>query len=134
VPGSPAGFIGTLDAPALGRLLGALLEKLGFEPEEARSSRTGVDLVAVSSAPITGGRLYARGIAGTGLVGEDEVRATLETAHAESVGRALLAVGGSFSPEARAAAAGAPLELLDGPALLALVKKHLPAVAATGRV
>jgi hypothetical protein len=49
-------------------------------------------------------------------------------------GKALVATGGGFSPEARAAAEGAPLELLDGASLLSLVKKHLPPVAVARHV
>lgn len=56
--------------------------------------------------------------------------AALETARAAMAGKALVATVGRFSPNAQALALEAPLELLDGPALLGLVRKHLPQVAA----
>ena len=57
-----------------------------------------------------------------------------ETIAVSKDGKALVATGGGFSPEARAAAEGAPLELLDGATLLSLVKKHLPPVAVARHV
>jgi hypothetical protein len=39
-----------------------------------------------------------------------------------------------FSAEAKAAAEGAPLELLDGETLMGLLKKHLPPVAVARRI
>lgn len=131
---APGGFVAGLDAAQLGQLLVALLGQLGFEDEDVRASKGMVDILAVSHAPVTGGRLYVRGVASVGEVGASEVRAALESAHGEAAGKALLATPGTFSAEARAAAEGEPLELLDGAALLSLVKKHLPAMAAAGRV
>ena len=133
---SPAGFVATLAPAELGRLLTALLTELGFEAEDVRVAKNVIDILAVNRAPITGGRLYVRGVASgpEGVVGEPEVQSALETARSESAGKAIIATSGRFSAEARAAAAGAPLELVDGPALLALVKEHLPAMAAAGRV
>ncbi|MHB8872997.1 MAG: restriction endonuclease [Myxococcaceae bacterium] len=132
--GAAGGFIAALGADELGRLLTALLEQLGFEDEDLRVSKGMVDILAVSHAPVTGGRLYVRGVPTRGEVGAEEVRSALEAAGGEAAGRALVATGGTFSAEARAAAEGGPVELLDGAALLALVTKHLPAMAAAGRV
>ncbi len=42
--------------------------------------------------------------------------------------------GAEITAEARAAAEGAPLELLDGVTLMALIKKHLPPIAVARRV
>jgi restriction endonuclease Mrr len=133
-PSSPPGLPSTLDAGELGRLLVALLEQLGYEAEDVRASHGMVDILAVSHAPVTGGRLYVRGVASRQEVGAPEVRAALESAHGEAAGKALVVTPGTFSAEARAAAEGEPLELLDGEALTVLVKKHLPAMAAAGRV
>lgn len=130
------GWISRMDAEQLARLLSMLFGELKYEVEDTRVGSGVVDLFAVNSTPITGGRIYVRGIAHPplGVVGEEEVRTALDTARAEMAGKALVATGGIFSPEARAAAEGAPLELLDGPALLALIKKHLPPVAVARRV
>ena len=135
--GDPAeSWISRLDAPDLGKLLGMLFAELKFDVEDSRVSEGVVDLFANNPTPITGGRIYIRGVAHPplGVVGEDEVRNALETARAEMAGKALVATGGVFSPEAKAAAEGAPLELIDGAALMALIKRHLPPIAVARRV
>jgi hypothetical protein len=141
VPGEPGretshAWIARLDARDLGKLLSELFAELKFEVEDARFSGSVVDLFAVNPTPITGGRVYIRGISHPplGVVGEDEVRTALETARAEMAGKALVATGGVFSAEAKAAAEGAPLELLDGETLMGLLKKHLPPVAVARRI
>jgi hypothetical protein len=113
-----------------------LFAELKFEVEDARFFENVVDLFAVNPTPITGGRVYIRGVAHPplGVVGEEEVRVALDTARAEMAGKALVATGGVFSVEARAAAEGAPLELLDGVTLMGLIKKHLPPIAVARRV
>jgi hypothetical protein len=132
----PHSWIARLDAEELGRLIAMLFAELKFEVEDSRVAGQVVDLFAVNPTPITGGRVYIRGVTHPplGVVGEDEVRVALETARAEMAGKALVATGGVFSPEARAAAEGAPLELLDGATLMGLIKKHLPPVAVARRI
>jgi hypothetical protein len=129
-------WIARLDAHDLGTLLTMLFSELKFEVDSSRVSGTGVDLFATNPTPITGGRIYIRGVTHPplGIVDEEEVRSSLETARAELAGKALVCTGGMFSPEAKAAAQGAPVELLDGPTLLTLVKKHLPPIAVARRV
>jgi hypothetical protein len=133
---SPYGWIARLDANDLGKLLSMLFSELKFEVDDTRIGSGVVDLFATNPTPITGGRIYIRGISHPplGIVGEDEVRVALDTARAEMVGKALVATGGMFSAEAKAAATGAPLELLDGPTLMGLIKKHLPPIAVARRV
>ncbi|MBI3183437.1 MAG: restriction endonuclease [Myxococcales bacterium] len=133
---SPHGWIASMGAQELGKLLDMLFTELKFEVEDSRCSGDVVDLLAVNRTPITGGRVYIRGVAHPplGMVGEEEVRAALDTARAELAGKALVATGGAFSPEARALATEAPMELLDGPALLELIRKHLPPLAVARRV
>lgn len=133
---APHAWIARLDAGEMGKLLGMLFSELKFEVQDARVSGSVVDLFAVNPTPLVGGRVYIRGVCHPALeqVDEDEVRAALETARAEMAGKALVVTGGGFSPRARAAAEGAPVELLDGPALLSLVKKHLPPVAVARHV
>jgi hypothetical protein len=133
---TPHSWIARLDAEAFARLLGELFAELKFEVEDVRVSGNVVDLFATNPTPITGGKIYIRGICHPplGIVGEEEVRVALDTARAEMAGKALVATGGIFAPEARATADGAPLELLDGGALMALIKKHLPPVAVARRI
>ncbi len=135
-PDSPHAWLGRLDAHEMGRLLTMLFSELKFEVEDSRTSGQVVDLFAVNPTPITGGRVYIRGVAHPplGVVGEDEVRTALDTARAEMAGKALVATGGVFAPEAHAAAQGAPVELIDGAQLMALIKKHLPPIAVAKRV
>jgi len=130
------GWISRLSADQLARLLTMLFSELKYEVEDTRIGDGVVDLLAVNPTPISGGRIYVRGIAHPplGIVGEDEVRGALDTSRAEMAGKALIATGGVFSPEARAAAEGVPLELLDGATLLSLIKKHLPPIAVARRV
>jgi hypothetical protein len=133
---TPHAWIARLDARDLGKLLTLLFSELKFEVQDTRVSDGVVDLFAVNPTPITGGRVYIRGVSHPplGVVGEEEVRVALDTARAEMAGKALVATGGSFSQEARAAAEGAPLELLDGATLMGLIKKHLPPIAVARRV
>jgi len=134
--GSPHAWLARLDPPDMGKLLGMLFAELKFEVEDTRVTESGVDLFAQNPTPITGGRVYIRGVCHPplGVVGEEEVRVALETARAEMVGKALVATGGVFSPEARSTAEGAPVELIDGASLMALIKKHLPPVGVAQRV
>lgn len=133
---APHAWIARLDAGGLARLLEMLLAELKLEVRDSRVSAAGVDLWVFNPTPITGGRTYVRALARPpqGVVGEEEIRLVLETARAELAGKALVATGGVFSSAARAAAEGAPIELLDGPALLRLLERHLPPVAAARRV
>jgi hypothetical protein len=133
---APHAWIARLSPQDLAKLLTELFGELKFEVEDTRIADGVVDLFAVNPTPITGGRIYIRGIAHPplGRVGEDEVRVALETARAELAGKALVATGGGFTDEARAAAQGAPIELLDGATLLGLIKKHLPPIAVARRV
>jgi len=114
------------------RLLSMLFAEMKFDIETSNLRGGDVDLFAVNPAPITGARIYVRGVfhPPLGMVGEDEVRIALETSRAEMAGKAVVVTPGGFTPDARASARGAPVDLLDGPALLNLVKKHLPQVFA----
>ncbi len=132
---APHAWLARLSPDELGRLLEALLTELKLDVQEVRVSADGVDLLAVSPAPLAGGRVYVRGVARPpqGVVGPEEVRSALDAARAEQAMKALVATGGAFSEQARAAAEGAPADLLDGAALLELLRRHLPQVAAAQR-
>jgi restriction endonuclease Mrr len=81
----------------------------------------------------TGPFLRVRGLlpAAAVPVDADEVLTLIDTARAESVGKAVLVTLGRFSDEAREAARGNPVDLVDGDQLADLVKKHLPQAWAT---
>ncbi|HET8540016.1 MAG TPA: restriction endonuclease [Anaeromyxobacter sp.] len=134
--GTDLGFLRARGAAGLERLLVALLGELGFTSERTdRGART-VDVYALDPTPIRGGRAYVRGVlAEPGeAVSGDDVRAALDLARAEAIGKVLLVTDGRFSAEAREAARDQPIELLDGDALAALVRRHLPQVWATRTV
>ncbi len=117
----------------LQRLLVALFGELGFDAEAAEASPGAVEFLAMSPAPIRGGRILVHGDLGAGgsPVDGDAVRSLLDTARAESVGRAVLVTLGRFSADAREAARDNPVDLIDGAELAALTRKHLPQVYAT---
>lgn len=127
------GWVRGLGVEGLERLLVALFSEMGFRTERLGRAEGRVDLLAVDPAPIRGGRLHVHGVlAGPGEpLAADDVRSLLEAVRADGAGKAVLVTLGALSDEARAAAEGAPVELLDGVALAALVAKHLPQVAAT---
>ncbi len=117
----------------LQRLLVALFGELGFDAEAAEASPGAVEFLAMNPAPIRGGRILVHGDLGAGgsPVDGDAVRSLLDTARAESVGRAVLVTLGRFSADAREAARDNPVDLIDGAELAALTRKHLPQVYAT---
>jgi restriction system protein len=125
-------WLGRIPPKDFARLLSMLFSEMKFEIESSNLRAGDVDLFAVNPAPITGARIYVRGVCHPplGLVGEEEVRIALDTARAEMAGKAVVVTPGGFTPDARASAQGAPVDLLDGSALLNLVKKHLPQVFA----
>jgi hypothetical protein len=67
-------------------------------------------------------------------LGDDEVRNLIETARAELMGKGVLVTLGDFTGEARDAARGNPVDLIDGKSLAGLMKKHLPQAYATRKV
>ncbi len=129
-------WIAQLSPADFQKLLSRLFEEMKFNVESCTLRGGDVDLFAVNPTPITGARIYVRGVfhPPLGMVGEDEVRIALDTARAEMAGKAIVVTPGGFTPDARATAEGTPVDLLDGPALLGLVKKHLPQTAAERHV
>jgi hypothetical protein len=129
-------WLGQMGPDSFARLLGLLFAELKFDIERNEVDGKMVDLLAVNPTPITGGRIYVRGVyqPPLGMVDEDEVRAALDTARAEMAGKAIVATPGSFTTQAKAAAEDNPVDLLDGPELLRLTKKHLPGVAVARRL
>jgi hypothetical protein len=118
------------------RLLLTLFAEMGFHPERSERGARSVELYVNDPTPIRGGRLYVHGLFGP--PGEpadaEEVRNTIESARAELVGKGVLVTLGTFSTEAREAARGNPVDLLDGDELGKLVKKHLPQAFAQKKI
>jgi restriction system protein len=101
-----------------------------------RAAGGGVDLLAVDARPIRGGRVWVHGAwrAPGDAVDGAAVRALLDAARGEAAGKAVLVTLGRFTAEAREAARDAPVELVDGSELAALVKRHLPQAWATREI
>jgi hypothetical protein len=118
------------------RLLLTLFTEMGFNPERSERGHSSVDLFANDPTPIRGGRLYVHGVLGAPGVptDADEVRNMIESARAEFVGKAVLVVLGTFSTDARDAARGNPIDLIDGDDLGKLVRKHLPQAFAQRKI
>jgi restriction endonuclease Mrr len=118
------------------RLLLTLFTEMGFQPERSERGQNAVDLYASDPTPIRGGRIYVHGVLlpPGAPVEAEEVRNMIETARAESVGKAVLVTLGTFSTEARDAAKGNPIDLIDGDELAKLVRKHLPQAYAQHKV
>lgn len=115
------------------RLLVALFGEMGFDAEPSEPDAETVEFFAVNPAPIRGGRILVQGrLAGASdAIDGDAVRTLLDTARAESAGKAVLITLGRFSLDAREAARENPVDLVDGDDLAALLKKHLPQAYAT---
>ena len=127
------GWVRSYGIEGFERMLLSLFGEMGFEPERSERGQGTVDFYAVDSTPIRGGRIYVRGIFAAAAVPVDaeEVLTLIDTARAESVGKAVLVTLGRFSDDARDTAKDNPVDLLDGDALATLVRKHLPQAYAT---
>src|SRR6184192_4313704 len=120
----------------LQRLLLTLFAEMGFNPERSERGAATVDLFANDPTPIRGGRLYVHGLFGEPGVptDADEVRNMIDTARAEFVGKGVLITLGTFTSDARDAARGNPIDLVDGDELGRLVRKHMPQAFAQRKI
>jgi hypothetical protein len=118
------------------RLLLTLFTEMGFNPERSERGPTTVDLFANDPTPIRGGRVYVHGLFGRPDVptDADEVRNMIDTARAEFVGKGVLITLGTFTSDARDAARGNPVDLVDGDELGRLVRKHMPQAFAQRKI
>lgn len=118
------------------RLLLTLFTEMGFNPERSERGSATVDLLASDPTPIRGGRLYVHGLFGApdATTDADEVRNMIDTARAEFVGKAVLVTLGTFTSDARDAARGNPIDLVDGDELSRLVRKHMPQAFAQRKI
>src|SRR5437764_6472561 len=116
------------------RLLLTLFTEMGFHPERSERGSASVDLFANDPTPIRGGRLYVHGVLAASPVDADEVRNTIDSARAEFIGKGVLVTLGTFTSDARDAAQGNPVDLVDGDELAKLVRKHLPQAFAQRKI
>src|SRR5258708_15779931 len=120
----------------LQRLLLTLFTEMGFRAERSERGAMSVELFVNDPTPIRGGRLHVHRVPGTPGVPTDaeEVGNVIEAARAESVGKGVLVTLGNFTTEAREAAKGNPIDLIDGDELGKLVRKHLPQAFAQKKI
>jgi hypothetical protein len=106
-------------------LCGRLLQELGLEIE--RSTTAGgrqLEVMAVNAVPIVGGQYVIHGeLVQTGEVVEAvQVLALIDAVKGEGASKGVLITNGFFSDEAGTAAAGAPIELINGVRFRALLQ------------
>jgi hypothetical protein len=132
-PGLPSELSGLaqLSLGELGSIAHRLFAELGFTTVNTHERPDRVDLTVTDPTPVTGQTVYIRCVLPpeTGAVASHEVQAAMDAARGENLAKAIVLCPGSFTDEARLVSQGAPLELIDGPALGTLLRTHLPDVA-----
>jgi HJR/Mrr/RecB family endonuclease len=99
--------------------------KNGAEVKITRASRDrGVDAIMFDPDPIRGGKYVIQAKRYTLTVGVDAVRDLYGTVINEGANRGILVATSSFGPDAYEFAKGKPISLVDGPNLLAMLRKH----------
>ena len=98
-------------------LCGRLLQEVGLEIERSTTAgRRQVEVMAVNAAPIVGGRYVIHGelLQAGEVVEAVQVLALLDAVKGEGASKGVLVTNGFFSDEAGTAAAGGPVELING--------------------
>jgi len=98
-------------------LCGRLLQELGLELERSTAAgRRQVEVMAVHSAPIIGGRYVVHGalLQAGEVVEAVEVLGLIDAVKGEGASKGVLITNGFFSDEAGTAAVGGPIELING--------------------
>jgi restriction system protein len=98
-------------------LCGRLLQELGLAIERSTTAgRRQVEVMAVHSAPIVGGRYVVHGelLQAGEVVEAVEVLALIDAVKGEGASKGVLITNGFFSDEAGTAAVGGPIELING--------------------
>lgn len=123
--------VARLTLEELGSVAGRLFNELGFTTTSTAPQPGRYDLRMEDPTPVTGQRIYVRCVLRpeAGAVQSAEVQAALDTARHEQLAKAVVVSPATFSDEAQLVARGASVELIDGNALAALLRQHLPDVA-----
>jgi len=98
-------------------LCGRLLQELGLAIERSTTAgRRQVEVMAVNSAPIIGGRYVVHGelLQAGEVVEAVQVLALIDAVKGEGASKGVLVTNGFFSDEAGTAAVGGPIELING--------------------
>jgi restriction system protein len=115
--------LATLPQPAWERQVADLFGVMGLDMGAAEPTTIGSRWLATDPRPIFGGKVVVHAARG-GAVGSGAVHALAGVVTAEGATKGILVSLGGIEPEAYAALAGRPLELIDGPALVTLLAHH----------
>jgi restriction system protein len=120
------------------RLCGRLLQELGLAVE--RSTTVGqrqIEVMAMNPAPIIGGHYVVHGelLQPGEIIEAVQVLALIDAVKGEGASKGVLLTNGFFSDEAGKAAAGGPIELINGVRFQALLERFgiLPAAGEESR-
>jgi len=120
--------IRALDATDLGKLVSALLEKMGLEIERIQGGKNEIlEIRAMNTAPVTGGSLLIHCLAATNVsdcVDGPAVRKFIRSVRSAYVSKGLLFTSGTFTPDAVLEAEDAPIELFDRHRIESLVEEY----------
>lgn len=106
-------------------LIENLLIKMGFTTEgRKKAADGGVDIVAVSSQPLVSGRYIIQCKRYRNSVSSPIVRDLYGVVNAANANKGILITTSDFTSDAIEFARDKPLELIDGPKLLNLLKQH----------
>ena len=115
----------TLSPTEFESLVQNLFERMGLETRQTRASRDGgVDAVAYDPRPIVGGKIVIQAKRYKNTVGVSAVRDLYGTLQNEGGSKGLLVTTSRFGNASYEFAKNKPLELIDGPELLYLLKEH----------
>jgi len=107
------------------KLIGRLLVSMGLDVQVTKQTGDGgVDLLACSSEPITGGLFVVQCKRYCGTVGEPVLRDLYGVMHHHRASKGILITTSSFTQQARNFAKGKPIDLVDGDTLGALLVKY----------
>jgi hypothetical protein len=117
-----------LDAEELGKLVTAILEKMGLEIERITGGANEIiEIRALNPTPITGGTFFVHCLpapAETGKIDGPMVGRFIRAMRSAYVSKGLLFTTGTYTPDGRLAAEDAPVELFDRDQILKLVDQY----------
>ena len=106
-------------------LVANLFGKMGLETKLTRSSRDGgVDAIAFDARPVLGGKVVIQAKRYHGTVGVSAVRDLYGTMMNEGANKGILVTTSRYGSDAYTFASDKPIELIDGSALLYLLREH----------
>jgi HJR/Mrr/RecB family endonuclease len=122
---SPSGDIDNLSGLDFEMLVMRLLKKMGLQVKETKKTGDGgIDIIAHSPEPITGGLYVVQCKRYSSNVGEPVVRDLYGVVNHVNASKGVLITNSNFTRQAKEFAEGKPIELVNGNALKELLAKH----------